>query len=396
MRVSHSIFRRRDFLASIGSIALASSRSRAAGRKRKALFICMDGCDPAYLKLSDVPNLKRMMAQGMYREGRCVMPSVTNVNNSSIATACFPREHGITGNYYFDRSTGKGAYMEAPEFLLRPTIFEKARAAGYRTAFLSSKGKLLELLRKGADFAASAEQAPAGLLQFAGPQPDVYSPALNYWTFRAARHLLGQGYNFLYVSTTDYMMHTYAPEQAPSQEHMHEVDRLIGEIINDHPDIEIYMSADHAMNAKSKAVDLGRLLTGEGIASEAVPIIKDRYVKHAQNLGGSSYIYVKSAKDLPRTISVLRRHPAVEQIYTNREAAAQFLLMPDRIGDLFVIAKKDYVVGDLDAVEQDVKVRSHGSLHETTVPILCYGRKVKPADYEYNFDITRRFDFDAD
>jgi len=70
--------------------------------------------------------------------------------------------------------------------------------------------------------------------------------------------------------------------------------------------------------------------------------------------------------------------------------------MPDRIGDLFVIAKKDYVVGDLDAVEQDVKVRSHGSLHETTVPILCYGRKVKPADYEYNFDITRRFDFDAD
>ena len=290
MRVSHSITRR-NFLAATGSLAYAA-RSRAAGRKRTVLFICMDGCDPAYLKLSDVPNLKRMMAGGMYREGRCVMPSVTNVNNSSIATACFPNEHGITGNYYYDRATGKGTYMEAADFLLRPTIFEKARAAGYRPAFLSSKGKLLELISKGADFAASAEEAPAELQRLAGPRPEVYSPGINYWTFRAARQLLRQGYNFLYVSTTDYMMHTYAPDQAPSLEHMHEVDRLIGEILDDQPDVEIYMSADHAMNAKSRAVDLGRLLAQEGIAAEAVPIIKDRYVKHAQNLGGSSYIYL--------------------------------------------------------------------------------------------------------
>jgi phosphonoacetate hydrolase len=191
-------------------------------------------------------------------------------------------------------------------------------------------------------------------------------------------------------------MHTYAPEQAPSQKHMHEVDKLLGAIVDDHPNIEIYMSADHAMNAKSKAVDLGRLLAREGIAAVAVPIIKDRYVKHAQNLGGSSYIYVKNSKDLDKTVSTLRSHPGVEQIYTNAEAASKFMLKADRIGDLMVLAKKDYVVGDLDTVEKDVKVRSHGSLHELVVPILCYGRKVNPADYEYNFDITRRFNYDAD
>jgi phosphonoacetate hydrolase len=392
MRVSHNVTRR-NFLA---TVALGTARSRAAGRNRTVVFICMDGCDPAYLKLSDVPNLKRMMASGMYREGHCVMPSVTNVNNSSIATSCFPREHGITGNYYYDRASGKGTYMESPEFLLRPTMFEKARAAGYRTAFLSSKGKLLELLRKGADIAAAAEQAPPELQKVAGPQADVYSADLNYWTFRAARHVLRSGYNFLYLSTTDYMMHTYAPDQAPSQEHMHQVDKLLGAIVDDHPNIEIYMSADHAMNAKSKAVDLGRLLAREGLAAVAVPIIKDRYVKHAQNLGGSSYIYVKNSKDLDKTATVLRQHPAVEQIYTNAEAASKFMLKADRIGDFMVLAKKEYVVGDLDTVEKDVKVRSHGSLHELIVPILCYGRKVDPADYEYNFDITRRFNFDAD
>ncbi|HEV2687515.1 MAG TPA: alkaline phosphatase family protein [Bryobacteraceae bacterium] len=357
------------------------------------LFICMDGCDPRYLAHSDIPNLKRMMQSGMYREGRCVMPSVTNVNNSSIATASFPSEHGITGNYYYDRATGQGTYMESPEFLLRPTIFEKAHALGYRTAFLCAKDKLRELLRKGADFAASAEQAPAELQSIAGPKPDVYSPDLNYWAFRAARHLLRTGYNFVFLSTTDYMMHTYAPEEAPSQEHMHEVDKLLGAIAEDHPGIEIYFTADHGMNAKSKAVDLGRLLAREGIAAEAVPIIKDRYVKHHSNLGGSSYIYVKNSRHVDKAASLLRGHTAIEQVLSNQQAASRFQLKSDRIGDLLALAKKDWVVGDLDVVEEDVKIRSHGSLHESTVPILCYGRKVNGADYEYNLDVTRKFRF---
>ena len=379
---------RREFLA---TAALVPARSYSAAQKRTVLFICMDGCDPEYLKHSDIPNLKRMMRSGMYREGRCMIPSVTNVNNSSIATACFPSEHGITGNYYYDRATQKGTYMESPEFLLRPTIFEKARLRGYRTAFLCSKDKLRELLRRGSDLAASAEQPPAELVRAIGPKADVYSPDLNYWTFRAARHLLRNGYNFLFVSTTDYMMHTYAPRQAPSQEHMHEVDKLLGAIVDDHPNMEVYFTADHGMNAKSKAVDLGRFLAREGIAAEAVPIIKDRYVKHHSNLGGSSYIYVKSPKDVEKAAAMLRQHAAIEEVLSNAEAVSRFHLKSDRIGDLLVLARKEWVVGDLDAVEEDVQIRSHGSLHERTVPILCYGRKANQGIYEYNMDITRRF-----
>ena len=351
----------------------------------------MDGCGPDYLKLSDIPNLKRMMQAGMYREGRSVMPSVTNVNNSSIATATFPNEHGITGNYFYERATQKGTYMESPEFLLRPTVFERARGQGYRTAFICSKDKLRELLRKGADVAASAEQAPPELEKFAGPKADVYSPDLNYWSFRAVRHLLRSGYNFVYLSTTDYMMHTYAPNEAPSQEHMHQVDKLLGDIADDHPEIEIYFTADHGMNAKTKAVDLGRLLARQGVSAEAVPIIKDRYVKHHSNLGGSSYIYIQNPKAARYAANVLREHTSVEEVLTNAEATNRFFLKADRIGDLLALAKKDYVFGDLDSVEEDVKIRSHGSLHESTVPILCYGRKVNPADYQYNFDITRLF-----
>ena len=92
---------------------------------RKVLFVLVDGLGPDYLRLSDTPNLDRMIREGDYREGPGVVPSVTNVNNASVATGSFPDEHGITSNYFFDRSQDKGVFMESPEFLLRPTILEK-------------------------------------------------------------------------------------------------------------------------------------------------------------------------------------------------------------------------------------------------------------------------------
>jgi phosphonoacetate hydrolase len=384
---------RREFLAA--SVALVSRKRAVAAPNRKVLFICMDGCDPRYLELSDTPNLKRMMREGMYREGRSMMPSVTNVNNASIATMTFPREHGITANYYYDRATRQSTYMESPDFLLRPTIFSKARTLGYRTAFVSSKDKLRELIGKSSDIAVSAEDAPRELESVVGPKADVYSAELNYWSFRCTQHLLRSGYNFIFLSTTDYMMHTYAPEEAPSQEHMHQVDKLLGEIAGDHPSIEIYMTADHGMNAKTKGIDLTRLLAREGIEAVTVSVGKDRYVKHHRTLSGASYVYLNDARSLERTAGLLRRHESAEEVLSNSVASERFQLKSERIGDLMVLARENFAYGELENAEEDVHVRTHGSLHETKVPILCYGRKVDPKRYEYNMDITRRFDWDV-
>ena len=41
----------------------------------------------------------------------------------------------------------------------------------------------------------------------------MYSAEVNYWSFRAARHILKkESIDLMYLSTTDYMMHTYAPD----------------------------------------------------------------------------------------------------------------------------------------------------------------------------------------
>ena len=392
---------RRAFLHLASSYALIHSwtdlhtasdlRSRD-GSKRRVLFITVDGLGPEYLRHSDVPNLKRMMQSGAYVVGRCVIPSVTNVNNASIVTASLPKDHGITGNYYYDRAAAKEYYMESADFLLRPTIFEQAKAYGMKSALVTSKYKLLSLLARGADIAVSAENPTRELVEAIGPQEDIYLAAANYWSFRAARYLLrSDRVNLLYLATTDYMMHTYSPEHPRSQEHMHTLDKLLAEIMNDHSNLELYLTADHGMSPKTEVVDIRRLLASKGIESEVVPIIKDKHVVHHSNLGGSCYVYLKEKGHLQKAMDLLRKVPGVEDVYGNQDAAQEFNLRADRIGDIFLLGQQQVTFGNLEKTRQQVSLRSHGSRHEQRVPILCYGRRINPQQYQMNLDVTRNF-----
>ena len=102
-----------------------------------------------------MPYVRNMAATGFYKQVNSVMPSVTNVNNVSIVTGAFPKTHGITSNYYLDRDTGEGKYIEDNTFLLAPTIFEisKKKRAANKTALFVTKQKLLRILQAGTDIA---------------------------------------------------------------------------------------------------------------------------------------------------------------------------------------------------------------------------------------------------
>ncbi len=383
---------RRYFL--FGSLAGPSS---ALGARlppgRKILVVLVDGFGPEYLDKSDMPNLKRLCSEGSFKIGQGVIPSVTNVNNASLVTACFPKDHGITANYQYDRPTGTFSDMESPEFLLRPTIFERARTLGMRTALVTSKDKVRTLCGRGADVAVSAENPPAEYVRLLGKREDMYSPDVNYWSLRAARHALKhERVDLVYLSTTDYMMHAYAAEEAPSLEHLHRLDKHLGDILDDHPHLEVYLTADHGMNAKSLAIDPALFLKANSISSVAVPIIRDKHKIHHQNLGGACYVYLDRRPDLAKALELLKNAPGVEEIYKAPDAVRRFHLHPQRIGDLLLLAAKDTVFGELEQPRQAVRIRSHGSRHESSVPLIVCGRKVDMRNYRYNLDITRNLE----
>ena len=136
-------------------------------------------------------------------------------------------------------------------------------------------------------------------------------------------------------------------------------------------------------------------MTANSIEGEAVPIIRDRYVVHHRNLGGACYVYLQNEADLEKTFELFREVSGVEEIYYKQEAVEEFHLHADRIGDIFLLGEEHVVFGNLERTREDVDIRSHGSRHEATVPILCYGREVDASLYRRNIDLTRNFVWDA-
>jgi len=187
----------------------------------------------------------------------------------------------------------------------------------------------------------------------------------------------------VYLATTDYMMHKYAPDAEESQAHIHALDKLLGEVLDEY-DARMLLTADHGMLDKTVAVDLAQILREQGIISEVIPIIKDKYVVHHGNLGGAAYIYLDE-KDIDEAVKILRECEAVEEVWLQADAAEEFQLYKERIGDIFVLADRDSVFG---AVAQTVSLRSHGSRYESEVPIIGYGLK-PPKQWENNFEITQ-------
>ena len=118
-----------------------------------------------------MPVLKGLMARGFSKTVGGVMPSVTNVNNASIACGVWPEEHGITGNSFFDETKGDAEYMESATYLRCPTIFQRAAERGLNSALLTAKKKTAALLSRGTEVALAAEAPSAEEVRRYGQPP---------------------------------------------------------------------------------------------------------------------------------------------------------------------------------------------------------------------------------
>lgn len=338
------------------------------------MIICLDGCGPDYLAGSETPNLDALAREGFHAIGQAVVPTVTNVNNASIITASLPEKHGITSNYFIDPASGREVYMESPTYLLAETAFQRIARKGGKSVLLTAKDKLKTLIRDGAAIAESAEKPSSWLTDRIGAPPGIYTIEVNHWLLWAALAVLREEKpDFLYASTTDFVTHTYPPDSDRSRWNIREMDHLIGEIVNASPDLEIVVTADHGMNAKTRGLDAGAILAAAGIDAQAIPIIKDRHVVHHRNLGGAAYIYLEEASAAAEAEAILREEKGVEDVLAAREASTRYHLHPGRIGHLFLLADRDTVFGDFPSPREEVRVRSHGSLHEREIPIYALG-----------------------
>ena len=354
------------------------------------VVICIDGLDPEYLEACEMPNLKALGAKGFSTVGRCMMPSVTNVNNVSLVTSSYPETHGISSNYRLVRETGEEIYMESGDYILAPTFFQKATEQGKSSVLVTSKDKLRTLLGDWATVAVSSERPPAEIASAVGEPPPIYSLEVNGWIIDAANHIMSQrDADIVYVTSTDYAMHTFGPDEPESQQHLTIIDNAIGELLSAHPDVTLLLTADHGMNRKTRMVDLGAALAKWNIPGNPVPIIKDRYVVHHSNLGGCMFVYLDDPRQTAEAMDALRSIPGVDEVYDREQAVEELRLHRDRIGDVVVTADQDSVFGDPSQVELPPRLRSHASAHERDVPLIGYNGDFDGFEFEENRDLGR-------
>jgi len=369
--------------------------------KTCAIAICLDGCEPEYLDVAIaeglMPNLKRMREAGTDRLAHSVIPSFTNPNNLSIATGRPPAVHGICGNYLYDPETGEEVMMNDVRFLRAPTIFSRFYEAGARVAVVTAKDKLRALLGAGLRFdedraiAFSSERSGTTTKAEHGidkasdwlgkPVPEVYSAGLSEFVFAAGVKLLKEwAPDVMYLSTTDYIQHKFAPDEQGAKDFYAMFDRYLGEL--DALGAAIVVTADHGMKPKhddkgEPAViyvqDLMDGWLGKDAARVILPIT-DPYVVHHGALGSFATSYLPKGADRADIIARLKALPQMLEVLTKEEAVATYELPADRIGDLTMISTVNMTIGtsahrhDLAALKEPL--RSHGGLTEQEVPFI--------------------------
>lgn len=386
--------------------------------KTCAIAICLDGCEPEYLDkaIADglMPTLKRMRETGTDRLAHSVIPSFTNPNNLSIATGRPPIVHGICGNYLIDPDSGEEVMMNDVRFLRAPTIFGQFYNSGARVAVVTAKDKLRALLGAGLKFdddrakCFSAEKSDSSTAAEHGqekasawlgmPQPEVYSADLSEFVFAAGVKLLKEWKpDVMYLTTTDYVQHKFAPDDAEAKSFYEMFDKYLTEL--DAMGAAIVVTADHGMKPKHHAdgspnviyvQDLMDEWLGKDAARVILPIT-DPYVVHHGALGGFGTAYLPEGADIADIIAKLRAREELILVIDKAEAIKRFELPGDRIGDIVLISSENICIGtsehrhDLAALKEPL--RSHGGLTEQEVPFIVNRVMDLPSQPELrNFD----------
>ncbi|MBX3242468.1 MAG: phosphonoacetate hydrolase [Chitinophagaceae bacterium] len=407
-------------MAAISTVPFSVNAKTFTPAAKPIVVICIDGSADEYLDVTAahgrLPNLQQMSKAGYRGMVRGALPSFTNVNNSSIVTGVSPAVHGISGNFFYDAARDQEVMMNSSEYLRADTILAAAANAGRKVAVVTAKEKLRDILSyklKGIAFSAEkanqAKQDTHGIEnaeEIVGfPTPAIYSPDASLFVLRAGVALIEKGMaDFLYLSLTDYMQHTYAPEAEESLAFYEAMDAEIGKLIK--AGAIVGATADHGMNAKINPDGTPNVLFVEdmleaqfGSGFRVICPITDPYVKHHGALGSYVVVHVDKSQDITTVKNWLSIQPGITEVH-DRSTATRLLEQPeDRTGDLVVLSARDVVVGrkpqyhDLSAL--DGTLRSHGGRYEEMVPLIIshplnQAYKIKASGDPRNFDV---FDF---
>jgi arylsulfatase A-like enzyme len=293
----------RTFLGSVSIVALVTA-AVAAGARPQAdtparaghthLVIVVDGLRPDYVTPDLMPRLVRLGHRGIvFNAHHAVLPTVTRVNASSIATGAYPETHGLLGNTVYipavnatrGLDTGSRENLEAiarvsGPLLTAPSLGEILQQSGRKILVVSSGTSgaaflLNHTVGNGAiihhEFTRPADFG-ARVLETLGPPPAHALPnaAQNRRAVDAYLTLglqeLHPDVTLMWISDPDTTGHTKGIGSAPTLESLRLVDAEIGRIedalqskgLADRTNLIV--TSDHGFSTHTGTLELGALV----------------------------------------------------------------------------------------------------------------------------------------
>ena len=179
--------------------------------------------------------------------------------------------------------------------------------------------------------------------------PEVYSAGLSEFVFAAGVKLLAEWKpDVMYLTTTDFVQHKYAPGVPEANSFYEMFDVYLGQL--DEMGAAIVVTGDHGMKPKHHAdgspnviyvQDLMDEWLGKDAARVILPIT-DPYVVHHGALGSFATMYLPAGTDRQDIIDRLAEIEGIEFVCGREEACGRFGLPADRIGDIVLTSGANY------------------------------------------------------
>ncbi len=310
-------------------LLLAASRLVLAG---PILVLSFDGLGSDRFSKATMPQVWALAQEGLRGRGIPPFPATTFNGHATLATGCLPGHHGIVANGFRDPVLGAVGDSARAAYLEREPLWIAATRSGLKAAV--SGWPCGDGPWQG--------ESPWRLVPFAPDLTDA--KALDF-----ADRALTEGADLVmaYLSGVDTEGHRHGPSSAAILDKLHSIDAQMAPWLRQqmirHPDLKIWLLADHGMAAVTRRIHVPSLLSG----------IPARIVAH----GGSAYVYLDRPGDLLVARARLRR--AGVKVWTRSELPAHLGLSGTlRTGDLTLLAPPGAWISQALTPEQDALERS--------------------------------------
>ncbi len=312
--------------------------TKNGGPRTPVVLISIDGLRPEFYRAGtgwEAPTLQKLASQGASADAaEPIYPSLTYPSHATILTGARSALHGIYSNTQFSLADGPSPlwYWEN-DFIQMPTIWQRARAAGYKTAILTWPGTVgaqadwlipeifpappllpgttWEVMRANMTPAFADELVAVN----GGAVPTGFGPR-DEWVARAAEHVLREGhpdFALIHIIDVDHAEHESGKDSPEARQALKEADARLARILSavDLSKTTVFLLGDHGFYDYDKTVRPNVLFAQAGWLSEERtehgPVIAKDWKVITHGEGGAASIYTRDPKLAPQIVKLLKK-----------------------------------------------------------------------------------------